>query len=270
MVGACGDGETVYIYVEAGGPGANKRDGTAILDDSGEDDLGSCDPVAVPDFTFIAPPAYQKLCSDQDLNSILLNCVFGEGTQATCDAAIEAAPDNCLECMAGAFDSNPARPLVRYIQESPFYASTGTCMANIVNDPNDECGNAFGQVETCAYAACIPACVGKTDDAKSACYDKAIGSVCTKGVQAFDSAKCRAAYTGKTYGFCISGDNPKPDAGGKKLNNLEYYTLVTQLACGSNPNPDAGAPVDAGKDGDAAGPDADAGAADADADAPPP
>lgn len=282
-VSACSsDPDTIIIYVEGGAPDAGKRDARpTIIDDSGDDLPLGCEPSPVPAFTFRAPPAYQGFCSDTDITNFLTGCVFDEGSQELCKAAVDSLSDACGECIYGGFNADPAAPLVQYTDNTPVYANSGTCMANIVNNPQDECAVAFGQVETCAYAACIPPCAGQSDQAKQACYDKAIGTICTQGLQTFDSTKCRTSYTNKTYGFCLTGENP--DAGGKPLNNLEYYTLVTKLACGTNPRGDAGTqPQDSGPPDtgtpdtgvpDSGTPDADAGpvdsgAADADADAP--
>lgn len=266
-IAACGDDDNVvYVTLDAG---------REIPRDTGL--RRDCTPQAVPGFTFTPPQAFQGICSDEDIQNILGNCVFSEGSAESCDAAIAAAADNCLSCIAGAFDAIPSRPLVRYSEEAPLYANTGTCMATIAGetDPNG-CAVAFGQVETCAYASCVDSCAGADDELLQACLDKAIGTVCTRGFETFSSEKCGTAYGDATYGFCLSGDKPGA-APGTKLNNLEYYALVTKLACGTRPVNDGGAPKDSGApDADASGPDADAGsdasdaAADADADATPP
>ncbi|MBX3228831.1 MAG: hypothetical protein KIT84_39540 [Labilithrix sp.] len=218
---------------------------------------GFCEPIAPPPITFVPPPAYQAKCTDAELERVLNDCVFENATEQKCEETFNGLRA-CFDCMFGTFQSNPAHPLVLYAEESGPRPSSATCMSNISGDtdPNG-CAVAFGQVETCAFTACTASCLGATDEQRQACYEAAIGSVCTAGLERFDSPECERAYTSKAYGPCITGEDPNA-SDGTLLTNLEYFMLVSKLACGTAPVvPDAGAP-------DA--PDADS--SDADADAP--
>lgn len=216
---------------------------------------GACEPLVPPALTFVPPPAYQAKCTDAELERVLKDCVFEDATDAKCQAVLEGTRP-CFECMFGTFASTPAHPLVLYSDVSGPRPSSGTCMSNVSGDTDpDGCAVAFGLVETCAFTACTQSCAGATEEQTQACYEQALGTVCTAGLERFNSKECADAYASKAYATCVTGENPS--APGTLLTNYEYFYFVSKLACGARPavdageTPDAAAPADAGTDADA-------------------
>lgn len=254
ITAACGGNDkTVYVYVtpDASTDAGNLRDGaTQVI--PGDDDSGTstCQPGQPTPYTFKPAARYQNKCTDAQIADLLGNCVFG-GSTDTCNASQAAAPD-CYSCMIGTPQDTVTHPLFIYDPNVGPIASTGVCMAAVANDgtSNSDCSYAFGEVETCAYEACVPQCLNADQTTFQACLRSSISSVCTNGLAVFSSTKCQTIFNATTetqYGFCL--DSNLPDGG--TITNGDYYTLLSQVVCGAPPA-DAGT-SDAGADGGDAG-----------------
>lgn len=260
ITAACGgDDKTVYVYVQAdsGADAGNLRDGsTQVVIPGDDDDAGntanSCSPGTAPAFTFKPAARYQNKCKDADLATFIAGCYNDDSTTDTC-AAVQAQLPDCWSCLVGTPQDSAQHPFLQYDPEIPPIASTATCMAAFANDgtSTSDCSYAFGEVETCAYEACVPECLSADEPTFEACLRASISTVCTTGIAVFSSTKCQNIFSSNDetqYGFCL--DSTLPDGG--TLSNGDYFTMLGQLVCGAPPS-DAGtdAGLDAGDGGDA-------------------
>jgi hypothetical protein len=218
-----------------GGTDSGTDASAADAGDAGDASVAQdCQPRAPTPYTFKSAARYQNKCTSQQVKAILDGCVFG-GTGPGCFAAKSAAPD-CYGCMIGTPQDPTAHPLLTYSVLVPPIASTGICMAAYANDGTNatDCSAAFGDVEICAYEACVPSCLEADSPTLNSCLQAAVGTVCTTGATSFNSTACKQQYNGTKYGYCANNDLPD----GGTVTNDQYDQLLALGICG--PPPDAG------------------------------
>lgn len=266
MLGACGGGDTEYIYVYPDASVVDAKKPTTVDTDSGDDDtIPSCDPVAVPSFTFKSPGKYLGKCTDAQLGELYDKCISDQNSIADCEAAQKTMAD-CSSCAFGGVADAVEHPWLVYDDGVTAFPNYGLCMATIKDETAaTSCSVAYGQFFSCLNAACVTPCAKVQDkDAFDACRAAANEQgLCQAGGATALSTTCKATYaaSNSTYGFCTSGK----DAQGKDFDDRSYMIAIAGLTCGTNPNPDGG--VDGGADADAdAGADDAGDAGDADAD----
>jgi hypothetical protein len=230
------DTKTVYLVPEGG----------TLRDDGGG---ASCEPLNVPESSFAAPTTNQKVCTDDDIATILEACSFDHATKQNCDQARQELPA-CAACIIGKETDTAAHPGYQYSEDTIVLVSPSACMAAVAkNDEEKSCAVAYGQFETCSLAACLPSCVDdNSQEHFEGCLTDALNSVCMKGADQVVSDTCKKHYDDTTYGFCTSNKTTT----GQDLTDPEYFFAVAKIICGGLESPDAGDDSgikDAGSDG---------------------
>lgn len=216
---------------------------------AGDSGLG-CEPLTVPIPTFNVPNTNQKLCTDDDIITVLDNCAFANATKKNCDAA-KAQLAACASCIIGKETDPVAHPGYQYSDDTIAIASPSACMAAVAKDDEQKkCATAYGQFETCSLASCLPPCLDDTKDHFDACLTAALNTTCTVGSDVITTDVCKNHYNGATYGFCTSNKTTT----GQDLTDPQYFFAVAKIICGGLEPPDAGPDAeggikDAGSDG---------------------
>lgn len=220
--------KTIYIVPE-GGVTVNE-------------DGGTCEPANVPEAKFEASPINQKVCTDEDIIAVLKLCAFENASSQGCDEA-KAQLGDCAKCMIGSEADPNSHPGYQYSADTVLLASPSACMLAVAKDDQQKkCAQAYGQIETCSLASCLPPCLDSSKDKFESCLTGALNTVCTKGTDVYLSDVCQQQYEGSTFGFCTS----YKALDGTDLTDKQYFFAVARLICGGLES-DAGA-TDSGTD----------------------
>lgn len=234
--------------------GDDKKQVIYVVPDSGPPTNNDfvCDPKdGTPQTQFTPVNVFQGRCTDDQIISLINDCAGGTSSEE-CTTTREKLGD-CDKCLVGLPTDPDAHPFYQYDPNASLEVSIGACMLLFAQDDSQlKCAQAFGQMEICSFAACVPACLADENDKDyadhfDACLTAVEGANCTTGLTDYGGTECQALYkastdaTTKTYGFCTN----RKAADGSDLSVGQYFFDVAVATCGVR-DLDAGA--DAGKD----------------------